>query len=478
MRLRVRRLSASMGLAVFALKPWAGAAVAALLLAGTGVDRPAAQAPAGTPRERVSFNHQIRPLLSDRCFRCHGPDEKARKAKMRLDTPEGAHRALDDYWFVIKPGDPAKSALVERIHHDDPDEMMPPPESHLTLSADERRLLVRWIEQGAEYQPHWAFVPVACGRVAGAARRRAGQPDRRVRARAAGTGAPRAPAPAEPAVLLRRLAFDLTGLPPTPAELDAFLADTVARRLRARRRSAARLAGLRRADGDGLARPRALRRHVRLPGRRRRDMSPWRDWVIRAFNAQPALRPVHHLAARRRPAAGRDRRAAAGDRVQPPAPADERGRQHRGGVPPASTSADRVHTFGTAFLGLTLECARCHDHKFDPITQRDYYALGAFFNSIDESGLYSHFTNATPTPALPLWPAGRREQHAAAAGADRARSKRGCARIARDGTSRLAAWRRTARVTRPAPVAHLDFAASRRPHRPATRTARRASPIG
>src|SRR5688500_8172809 len=182
----------------------------------TPAPSPSSAPPAG---DRVSFNHEIRPLLSDRCFRCHGPDEKARKAKMRLDTPEGAHRALDDGWFVIKPGDPSKSALVERIHHDDPDEMMPPPESHLTLSADERRLLVRWIEQGAVYEPHWAFVPVpaAASLVPPGA---AGNPiDAFVGARLARERlAPQAPA--EPAVQLRRLAFNLTGLPPTPAELD------------------------------------------------------------------------------------------------------------------------------------------------------------------------------------------------------------------------------------------------------------------
>ena len=124
--------------------------------------------------------------------------------------------------------------------------------------------------------------------------------------------------------------------------------------------------------------------------------------------------------------------------------------------------SDRVHTFGTALLGLTLECARCHDHKFDPITQRDYYALCAFFNSIDESGLYSHFTSATPTPAMPLWPAGRREQHAAVQ-ARIARLESRLAAIAREARPGFTAWRRTAGVTLPAPVAHLDFAAAPTP---------------
>ena len=125
------------------VKSGAAAALAALLLVIAGVGRPAAQSAAQAAGERVSFNYQIRPLLSDRCFRCHGPDEKARKAKMRLDTPEGGHRALEDGWFVTKPGDPARSAMVERIMQDDPDEMMPPPESHLTLSDDERQRRAR-----------------------------------------------------------------------------------------------------------------------------------------------------------------------------------------------------------------------------------------------------------------------------------------------------------------------------------------------
>src|SRR5688572_8112420 len=243
-----------------------------------------APSPSSAPSagDRVSFNHEIRPLLSDRCFRCHGPDEKARKAKMRLDTPEGAHRALDDGWFVIKPGDPAKSVLVERIFHDDPDEMMPPPESHLALSADERRLLVRWIEQGAVYEPHWAFVPVP-----GAATLiRPGIPghpiDALVGARLAREHLTPQPA-ADRAVLLRRLAFNLTGLPPTPAEIDAFLTDTGPGAYeRAVERYLATPAYGERMAMDWLD----LARYADTYGYQadvERDMSPWRDWVIGAF---------------------------------------------------------------------------------------------------------------------------------------------------------------------------------------------------
>jgi len=442
---------------------YAGAAVAALSLTALVVaagGRLAAQAPAATSGERVSFNYQIRPLLSDRCFRCHGPDEKARKAKMRLDTPDGGHRALEDGWFVTKPGDPSRSALVERIFHDDPDEMMPPPESHLTLSDDERRLLVRWIEQGATYEPHWAFLPVptAASLVPGGA---TGNPiDALVRARL--TRERLAPqSPAEPAVLLRRLAFNLTGLPPTPAEIDAFLADTAPGAYeRAVERYLASPAYGERMAMDWLD----LARYADTYGYQadvERDMSPWRDWVIRAFSRNlPYDRFLTwQLAGDLLPHATDEQRlATAFNRLH-------RQTNEGGSIEEEFRQeyvSDRVHTFGTAMLGLTLECARCHDHKFDPITQRDYYALGAFFNSIDESGLYSHFTSATPTPAMPLWPAGRREQHTAIQARIAALESR-LAAIAREARPGFADWRRTAHVARPAPVVHLDFAGTPTP---------------
>ena len=393
---------------------------------------------------------------------------------MRLDTPDGGHRALEDGWFVIKPGDPSRSALVERILHDDPDEMMPPPESHLTLSADERRLLVRWIEQGAVYEPHWAFVPVpaAASLVHGVT----GNPiDALVRARLARERLAPSP-PADRAVLLRRLAFNLTGLPPTPAEIDAFLADT---RPGAYERAVDRYLAAP-AYGERMAMDWLdLARYADTHGYQadvERDMSPWRDWVIRAFTQNlPYDRFLTwQLAGDLLPNATDEQRlATAFNRLH-------RQTNEGGSIEEEFRQeyvSDRVHTFGTALLGLTLECARCHDHKFDPITQRDYYALGAFFNSIDESGLISHFTSATPTPAMPLWPAGRREQHAVVQARDRAArvvrwppspARRDPASPSGDAPRESRCRRRSCTSISPR---------RRRRRRPATRTARRRSPI-
>src|SRR5262245_30459052 len=186
----------------------------------------AQSAPIRSSPTRVDFTRQIRPLLSDRCFRCHGPDPGKRKAKLRLDTREGAFRAVEDAdgWFVVKPLDPDRSEIIRRTSSDDPEEMMPPPESLLTLSADEKALLRRWVSEGADYKPHWSLtavasaVPVPRPRIGLAP---ANPIDAFVRARLEQDGLTPAP-PAAREAIIRRLAFNLTGLPPTPAEIDAF----------------------------------------------------------------------------------------------------------------------------------------------------------------------------------------------------------------------------------------------------------------
>ena len=364
---------------------------------------------------RVDFNSQIRPLLSDRCFRCHGPDAAKRKAKLRLDTRDGALKDIGDGWAIVKPGDPDRSELIRRTHTDYEDDVMPPLASHLTLSAAEKALLRRWVVEGADYQPHWSLIPVHAVAVPKGADPTPANPidafvRERLRKERTETALPPAPQ-ARPETLLRRLAFNLTGLPPTPAEIDAFLADR-SRRTPTRASSTA-------------------------TSPRRPTASAWR-WtgsISRATPTPTAIRPTSSATCRRTATGSFSAFnqnlpydqfllwQLAGD-LLPDATREQRiatafNRLHRqtnegGSIEEEFRTeyvVDRVNTFGTAMLGLTLECARCHDHKFDPITQRDYYSLFAFFNSIDESGLYSHFTNATPSPSLLLWPAAAEKAH-------------------------------------------------------------------
>ena len=356
----------------------------------------------------IDFNRDVRPILSDRCFGCHGPDaERGRRAGLRLDTEEGSRAELASGARAIVPGDLEASEAVRRILSDDPDEVMPPPELKRPLSAEERATLVRWIEEGAEYQPHWAFVaPVApdVARVvgeAGAMDAWTRDPlDRLVRARFEAAGL--APEPeADRATLLRRASLALTGLPPTPEEVDAFIADTAPDAYETR-------------IDAMLASPRAAehRATVWLDLARFADTFgyqsdgdsftwPWRDWLLQAFRTNmPYDRFASALIA------GDLLPAASRAEAQANAVASAFNRLHRMTEEGGSISeefrqegiADRVSTFGTAFLGLTLECARCHDHKYDPVPTREFYGLAAMFGSIDENGLksFAHHFSAPP----------------------------------------------------------------------------------
>jgi len=379
---------------------------------GALIGWPSAQAanPAATP-EKVSFNFDIRPILSDRCFFCHGPDDGKRKAKLRLDTEDGATGPRKGGPAIVR-GKPDESELIKRILSTDPEEMMPPPESHLSVTDAEKALLKRWIEQGAPWGNHWAFESI----------RKVSPPkvfakawpkndiDRFVLARLDREGLKPQPE-ATKERLIRRLSFDLTGLPPSVEEIDAFLADTspkayekVVDRLLASPTYGERMAN----DWMDLARyadTYGYQSDVEV------DFSPWRDWVIGAFNRNLRYDQfiTWQLAGDLLPAATDEQRlATAFNRLH-------RQTNEGGSIEEEFRQeyvADRVHTMGTAMLGLTLECARCHDHKYDPIGQRDYYALGAFFNSIDESGLYSHFTRATPAPTLLLYKGDEKQRHA------------------------------------------------------------------
>ncbi len=378
--------------AVLAGAPW---------LARHPADAAAAVPNVGRGVAPVDFVRDVRPILSDRCFICHGPDALARQSDLRLDSFEGATADLGGYAAIV-PGSPEESELLHRVSHGLERERMPPVDSKLSLSVVEIETLQRWIAEGARYAKHWAFEPV--GRPEVPPVHRESWPrddfDGFVLARLESEGLEPTPE-ASRETWLRRVSFDLTGLPPTLEELDAFLADEsegaherVVDRLLASPRYGERMAS----DWLDAARYADSYGYQNDVGR---DVWPWRDWVIDAFNRD----------------LGWDRFATwqlAGD-LLPEATREQRlattfNRLHRQTNEGGSVEeeyrveyvADRVHTFGTAFLGLTLECARCHDHKYDPIRQSEYYGLAAFFDNIDESGLYSHFTDAVPTPTLLL----------------------------------------------------------------------------
>jgi len=362
---------------------------------------------------KVDFNYHIKPLLSDRCFACHGPDEKGRKGKLRLDTPEGTFKALEDGKFIIKPGDPEKSEVMSRLLSTDPEEIMPPPKANLALSADEIALLKKWIEQGAEWKKHWAFIPVGNVPVPETKNRKwaRNEIDQFVLAKLEGEKLKPSPE-ATKERLLRRVSLDLTGLPPTPAEVDAFLADKsptayekVVDRLLASPAYGERMAVewldvARYADTYGYQADRI------------NHLWPWRDWVIKSFNRNVRINQfiIEQLAGDLLPDATQDQKVAtAFNRLH-------RQTNEGGSVNEefrVEYNADRVHTLGGALLGLTMECSRCHDHKYDPVSQKDYYRLFAFFNSTDESGLYSHFTDAIPTPTTLLYKEGEEQKHRA-----------------------------------------------------------------
>ncbi|MEP6664638.1 MAG: DUF1549 domain-containing protein, partial [Verrucomicrobiota bacterium] len=371
-------------------------------------------ASAAESSDHVDFNFQIRPLLSDRCFKCHGPDAKSRKADLRLDVLENAIAVRDKKTGTraIVPGKPEKSEVIRRITSTDPDEQMPPPDSHLKISAEEITLIRQWIKQGAEYKAHWAFNPV---QKISPPKIKSNWPrnpiDQFVLARLQKEKLKPAPA-ANKEMLIRRLSFSLTGLPPSLKQIDNFLKDTSPKAYE--KLVEQFLASP--AYGEQMARDWLdLARYADTYGYQmdfERDMFPWRDWVIRAFNQNLSYDKfiIWQIAGDLLPDATDEQiLATAFNRLH-------RQTNEGGSIEEEFRNeyvSDRVHTFGTAFLGLTFECARCHDHKYDPIKQKEYYQMSAFFNNIDESGLYSYFTHATPTPTMLLYGEGQKEKHAA-----------------------------------------------------------------
>jgi len=364
---------------------------------------------AGDEASRVDFNRDVRPILSEACFNCHGPDAETRRAGLRLDQAESAS-------YVVEPGDVEASELARRILADDPDVRMPPQEALHQLTDSQRALIVRWIEQGARFETHWSFRPPERPEppVANDTADSPSNPERRavtathpidrfVRARLAEVGLEPAP-PAQRATLIRRVTFDLTGLPPTPAEVDAFVRDDspdAYRRLIHRLMASPRygehmalpwLEAARYADTDGYQNDRYRYQHV------------WRDWVIRAFNDKMPYDQfvIEQLAGDMLPDATLSQQIATGFC-----------RNHRinsedGSIPEEWRTeyvVDRVDTLGTVFMGLTVGCARCHDHKYDPISQRDYYELFAYFNNVPEWGVGPNNGNSPPFIEVPeSWP--------------------------------------------------------------------------
>jgi hypothetical protein len=348
----------------------------------------------------LDYNMDVKPILSDKCFACHGPDKAKQKAGLRLDKPANAFAPLTETpgKVAIKPGNLQKSEVYHRIISRDPEYLMPVPASHLTLSAREKAIIIKWIEQGAEYKPHWAFVkplhldpPIVEG---------VSNPiDRFIRMRLREMDLKPSSA-ASKELLLRRASFDITGLPPTPGEMDAFLADRspdafqkqVERMLRSphygERMAVDWLDLARFADTHGYTVDRF------------RDMSPYRDWVIQAFNRNmPYDRFIHEqLAGDLMPNATKDMLiATAFNRNHP--------QNMEGGIVEEEFQTeyvmDRTNTFGEAFMSISLGCARCHDHKYDPVSQKNYYEVYSFFNNIQEAGQIS-WNDDIPTPALPL----------------------------------------------------------------------------
>ena len=351
----------------------------------------------------VDFNREVRPILSDRCFGCHGPDgNKGRKAGLRLDEPEGATKKLKSGDTAIVPGDLTKSALVTRIHATAEDEIMPPPELHRPLTATEKEVLTRWVKQGAKYAPHWAFVsPQAypLPKVADAAWPK--DPlDHFVAAKAAQVGL-KPTAPADRVTLLRRASLALTGLPPTTTEVDAFLADKSPDAYE--KRVDTLLASPR--YGEHLAVSWLdLSRYADTWGYTGDNAMfawPWRDWVLQSLNENKPYDQflTEQLAGDLLPNPTQDQRVATAYN-----------RLHRMTFEGGSIAEefrqdginDRVSTAGYGFMGLTMECARCHDHKYDPISQKDYYSMAALFGDQNENGLLS-FHGEVPPPFVRLF---------------------------------------------------------------------------
>ncbi len=355
---------------------------------------------------KLDFNRDVRPILSDRCFACHGPDAEDRQAGLRLDVRDAAIAPLDSGLVAVVPGDHAKSEIIARITSADPDVVMPPPRVNKPITPAEAEILKRWIAEGAEYRGHWAFERVE--RPAVPEVKNAAWPktpiDRFIISRLEQEGLTPNPE-ADRVTLARRLALDLTGLPPVPAAVDAFLADTspdayekyvdslLASPHYGERMAIEWLDAARYADSSGYQTDSS------------RQNWPWRDWLIKAYNDNLPFDQftIHQLAGDMLEQPTRDQIVATGFN-----------RNHRlngeGGIIAeewrVETVIDRVETTGQTWMALSVGCARCHDHKYDPLSQKEFYSLFALFNNVPESGTNQGEThrnggNVDPVHLLP-----------------------------------------------------------------------------
>ena len=350
--------------------------------------------------DKLDYNLHVKPILSDRCFACHGPDKTKQKGGLRLDLAVAYDKETESGRKAIVPGDLAESDMFHRIISNDPEVMMPTPASHLTLTAEEKAILIKWIKEGAEYKPHWSLVPPEAVKIPEVRNSQwvKNPIDNFVLAKLEAKGlVPNKEASKE--TLIRRLSFDLTGLPPTIQEIDAFLADKspeayervvnrllmsphFGERMAVDWLDAARYADTHGYQDDGM-----------------RNVYPWRDWVISSFNRNLPYDKfiTWQLAGDLVPKPTRDQILATCFLRNHP-------QSQEGGIIDEEYRTeyvvDRVNTFGKAFLGLSVECARCHDHKYDPITQKNFYQLFAFFNNNNESGEIPYAGEASPSLIL------------------------------------------------------------------------------
>ena len=429
--------------------------------------------------EPLDYNRDIRPILSDKCFKCHGPDAAAREAKLRLDVRAEALAERRSGAIPIVPRKPELSEVVQRIESRFADERMPPADSNVTLAAAEITTLRRWIAEGAEYRPHWSFSrpeQTALPGIENPKFKIENPIDRFIFARLEKENLTASPEAGKP-TLLRRVALDLTGLPPSPAALDEFLADVrpdayerAVDRLLASPRYGERMAtdwldAARYADSNGFFRDNT------------RQIWPWRDWVIGAFNRNLPFDQftVEQLAGDLLPDATAEQKIATGFNRNHMV-TGETGiidEEYR-----VEYVADRLETTASVWLGLTVGCARCHDHKFDPISQRDYYQLFAFFNSGVEKGLVSP---DDPPPVMDVTtPAQRAELEALRE--ERTAAERAFAQLTGPLKPAIAEWARGAgeelTVPREQLVAHVDFETGSAPRAPADPRLPRASEKG